>query len=154
MTSLNMVSVTATSSGLTILTTAYSDGDVLGALLQWDMGTNAYGLILGAVLTDESDIIGAVDLFLYDRSVTFGTDNAAPSISDADNIFALGSIAFPFPKDVGGARMSSIDSIALPVQANASGIIYGGLVTRSAHTFFSAGGVDSLNVRLLFSTDV
>lgn len=149
-----MVSVTTVSSGLTIATTSYTDGDVLGALMQWDMGTAAYGLILGAVITDESDIIGAVDLFLFDRSVTFGTDNAAPSISDADNIFSLGMIEFPFPKDVGGCRVASVDSLAIPVNANASGIIYGGLVTRSAHTFFSSGGADSLNVRLLFSTDV
>lgn len=154
MTSLNMVSVTTTSSGLTTATTSYSDGDTVGALFQWDMGTASYGLILGAVLTDESDIVGAMDLFLYDRSVTFGTDNAAPSISDADNIFSLGVIEFPFPKDLGGCRMSSIDSLSIPVQANASGIIYGGLVTRSAHTFFSAGGADSINIRLLFSTDV
>lgn len=149
-----MVSVTATSGSLTTATTSYSDGDVLGALMQWDMGTATYGLILGAVITDESDIIGAVDLFLFDRSVTFGTDNSGPSISDADNIFSLGVISFPYPFDLGGTRTASVDSIALPVQANASGIIYGGLVTRSAHTFFSAGGVDSLNVRLLFSTDV
>lgn len=154
MTSLNMVSVTATSSGLTTATTAYSDGDTLGALMSWDMGTASYGLILGAVITDESDIIGPVDVFLFDRSVTFGTDNAAPSISDADAIFGLGVIQFPQPFDLGGTRMASVDSLAIPVQANASGIIYGGLVTRSGHTFFSSGGADSLNVRLLFSTDV
>ena len=154
MTSLNMVAVSATSSGLTIATTAYTDGDTLGALMSWDMGSNTYGLILGAVITDESDIIGAVDLFLFDRSVTFGTDNAAPSISDADLLFSVGMIEFPYPKDLGGARVASVDSLAVPVVANASGIIYGGLVTRSGHSFFSAGGADSLQVKLIFSTDV
>lgn len=152
MTSLNQLLVTATSTGLTTATTAYSDGDVMGAEMQWDMGTNTYGLILGAQIVDAADIIGAVHLYLFDRSVTFGTDNAAPSISDADALFTLGSIYFPQPDDLGGVRMASIDSLAVPVKANASGIIFGRLVTRSAHTFF--GAVGNLQVGLHFSLDV
>jgi hypothetical protein len=152
MTSLNMVSVTATSSGLTIATTAYTADDTLGALMSFNV-TVAKGLILGAVITDESDIIGAVDCFLFDRTLTFGTDNAAPSIADADMIFSLGVISFPYPYDLGGTRMASVDSIAIPYAANSGTTIYGGLVTRSGHTFFSSGGADSLNVRLLVSTD-
>lgn len=152
MTSLNQILVTTASTGLTTATTAYTDGDILGAEMQFDMGTNTYGLILGAQLADKADIIGAVDLFLFDRSVTFGSDNAAPSISDADALFGIGYIEFPFPKDLGGVRLSSVDSLSLPVKANASGIIYGRLVTRSGHTFFGAAG--DLQVNLHFSLDV
>lgn len=152
MTSLNQLLVTATSTGLTTATTAYTDGDILGAEMSWDMGTNTYGLILGAQFIDAADITGAVDLFLFDRSVTFGSDNAAPSISDADALFSLGLIQFPFPSDLGGVRMASIDSLSVPVKANASGIIYGRLVTRSAHTFF--GAVGNIQVNLHFSLDV
>ncbi len=152
MTSLNQITVVATSTGLTIATTAYTDGDILGAEMSWDMGTNTYGLILGATLVDAADIIGAVDLYLSDRSVAFGTDNAAPTISDADALFTMGKIAFPFPDDLGGNRLATVDSIALPVKANASGIIYGRLVTRSGHTFF--GAVGNLEVELHFSRDV
>lgn len=152
MTSLNQILVTATSTGLTTATTAYTDGDILGAEMQWDMGTNTYGLILGAQLVDAADIVGAVDLFLFDRSVTFGSDNGAPSISDADALFTLGVIQFPYPIDLGGNRLASIDSLAVPVKANASGIIFGRLVTRSAHTFFAAVG--NLQVGLHFSLDV
>ena len=152
MTSLNQILVSATSTGLTTATTAYTDGDVMGAEMSFDMGTNTYGMILGAQLVDAADIIGAVDLFLFDRSVTFGTDNSAPSISDADALFTLGVIEFPYPKDLGGNRMAHIDSIAVPVKANASGLIYGRLVTRSGHTFFGAAG--NLRVNLHFSLDV
>jgi hypothetical protein len=149
-TSLNLVSVTATSASLTTATTAYTADDTLGALMSWNV-TVAKGLILGAVITDVSDITGAVDCFLFDRSVTFGTDNAAPSISDADILFNIGVISFPYPYDLGGARVASVDSIAIPYTANASTTIYGGLVTRSAHTFF--GAATALQVRLLVSTD-
>ncbi|MBP6728224.1 MAG: hypothetical protein KA129_01275 [Microthrixaceae bacterium] len=152
MTSLNQLFVSATSSGLTTATTSYADGDVVGAEMSWDMGSGSYGVILGAQLISKADIIGAFDLFLFDRSVTFGSDNAAPSISDADALFNIGCISFPYPFDVGGARIAHIDSLALPVKANASGLIYGRLVTRSAHTFFGAAG--DLQVNLHFSLDV
>lgn len=152
MSSLNLLRVPATSTGLTTSTTAYTAGDVMGAEMQWDLGTGPSGLVLAAQLVDAADIVGAVDLFLFDRSVTFGTDNAAPSISDADALFALGVVEFPAPKDVGGVRIAHIDSLSLPVTANASGIVYGRLVTRSAHTFFAAAG--NLQVSLTFSLDV
>lgn len=152
MTSLNQILISTASSGLTTATTAYTDGDILGAEMQFDMGTNTYGIVLGAQVVDKADITGAVDLFLFDRSVTFGTDNAAPSISDADALFSLGYIELPYPKDLGGVRVSSIDSLSLPVKANASGIIYGRLVTRSGHTFF--GAATDIQVNLHFSTDV
>jgi len=152
MTSLNQIAVSATSTGLTIATTAYTDGDILGAEMSWTMGTNTYGIILGATIVDAADVIGAVDLYLFDRSVTFGTDNVAPSISDADALFALPKVPFPFPDDLGANRQASIDSIGLPVKANASGTIYGWLVTRSGHTFFGSTG--DLQVGLHFTLDV
>lgn len=116
--------------------------------------TNTYGLILAAQLIDASDIIGAYDLFLFDRSVTLASDNAVggPGVSDADALFSLGVINFPFPSDMGGVRMSDIDSISKPVRANANGLIYGALVTRSGHTFF--GATTALQVNLHFSLDV
>ena len=152
MTSLNLLLVSATSSGLTTASTAYTDGDILGAEMSWDMGTNTYGLILAAQLTDAADVTGAVDLFLFDRSVTFGSDNGTSSLSDADSLFTLGVINFPPSYDQGGNRMTHIDSLALPVKANASGTIYGRLVTRSGHTFF--GAATNLQVNLYFSLDV
>ncbi len=152
MTSLNQIAVSVASTGLTIATTGYTDGDILGAEMSWDMGANTYGLILGATLVDAADIVGAVDLYLFDRSVAFGTDNAAPTISDADALFTMGKIAFPFPDDLGLNKLATVDSIALPVKANLNGIIYGRLVTRSTHTFFGATG--NLQVGLHFSLDV
>lgn len=151
MSSLNLVDVTATSSGLTTATTAYTAGDTLGAVMSWDM-TSAYGLIVGAVLTDVSDVVGAIDVYLLNASATFGTDNAAPSISDADILKVIGKIEFPAADDLGGARVASIDSLSIPWHAASGTTIYGGLVTRDAHTFF--GAATALQVRLLGSKDV
>lgn len=152
MSSLNLIKIIATSSGLTTASTAYVDGDLMGAEMQFDMGSNTYGGIVSAVIHDASDIIGTVDLMLSDRSVTLGTDNVAPSGSDADELFGIPPINFPFPLDMGGNRRAFIDSIFAAVNANASGIIYGRLITRSGHTFF--GAATALQVDLYISNDV
>ena len=152
MTSLNIVKVSATSSGLTTATTAYVDGDILGAEMTFDMGTNVMGAIVSAVIHDAADIIGTVDLILSDRSVTLGTDNVAPSGSDADELFGIPPINFPYPLDLSNNRRGSIDSIFAAVNSNASGQIFGRMITRSAHTFF--GAATNIQVDLYFSIDV
>jgi hypothetical protein len=152
-TSLNASFLTATSASLTTATTAYTDGDILGAELSWTIpSSKTDAVILAAYITDKADVIGAVDLFLHDRAVTFGSDNGAPSISDADNLFTLPYIEFPYPKDLGGCRRAAIDSLAVPVHANASSLFYGRLVTRSGHTFF--GAATDIQIGLLLSVDV
>lgn len=151
MTSLNLATLTGASSGLTTASTAYSDGDQLGAIISFNLGvTNA--IILSATLVDKANIIGAVDAFIWDRSVSLASDNAAgPAVSDADALFSLGVISFPYPLLAGNNRISSIDSLAIGVVANASSTIYVSLVTRSGHTFFGAAG--DLQVRLTYTKD-
>ena len=150
MTSLNLATLTGASTGLTTASTAYTDGDQLGAIISMNLGAN--GIITNAVLVDKADIIGAVDCFIYDRSVTLAADNAAgPATSDADALFCLGVINFPYPIDQGASRISSVDSLGIGVVANASNTIYLALVTRSGHTFFGAAG--DLQVRLTYSKD-
>lgn len=151
MTSLNVATITQPSAGLTIATTAYTDGDVLGTILSFTMAS-ATGIIMSAVLVDKANIVGAVDGFIFDRSVTLAADNAADSISDADALFKLGKIEFPFPTAQALNRSAHVDSLAIPYVANASSIITIALVTRSSHTFF--GAVGDLQVRLTYSKDV
>lgn len=155
MTSLNLDEITVTSSGLTTATTAYTDGDQLGAILTFVIpGNLTRAVIVGAQLTDKSNIVGAVDLFLWDRSVTLAADNAAGSNeSDADSLFTCGVIEFPYPKLKGANRLAHIDSLAVPVKANVGATgFFGGLVTRSGHTFF--GAATDLQVVLHISKDV
>lgn len=151
MSSLNQAKLTGASSSLTTASTAYTDGDQLGAIIAMNIGaTNA--IILSAVLIDKANIIGAVDCFIWDRSVTLASDNAAgPAVSDADALFGLGCIEFPYPKLLGNNREATIDSIGLGVTANASTTIYLSLVTRSGHTFF--GAATDLQVLISYTKD-
>lgn len=151
MSSLNIATITATSAGLTTATTAYTDGDQLGTILSFTMAT-ASGIIIAATLSDKTNIIGAVDAFIYDRSITLAADNAADAISDADSLFKLGVLNFPYPTAQTNNRTAHIDSLAIPFVANATTVICVQLVTRSAHTFF--GAVGDLQLRLTYSKDV
>lgn len=151
MTSLNLATLTGASSSLTTASTAYTDGDQLGAIISMNVGATNI-IITNAVLNDKADIIGAVDCFIWDRSVTLASDNAAgPAVSDADSLFCLGVINFPYPIDQGASRIASIDSLAIGCVANASTTIYLSLVTRSGHTFF--GAATDLQVRITYTKD-
>lgn len=154
MTSLNLGQISQVSAGLTTSVTAYADGDDLGTILTLLGSGNPTGLIImSATLIDAANIIGAVDLFLWDRSVSQAADNAAgPAVSDADALFCQGVIEFPFPKLAGNNRISHVDSLAIPVKPNVAATgFFGTLVTRAAHTFF--GAVGNLQVILHYSTD-
>lgn len=152
MTSLNLFELILTSSGLTTAATAYTAGDVLGAEMSGAISTATQALLIGATITDKSDVIGAVSLYLGDRTFVLGTDNAAPSISDANALFLTPALYFPPPDDLGGVRQASVDSLAIPVKANASNTIFARMVTLIGHTFF--GAVSDIQVKLYFSLDV
>lgn len=153
-TSLNLAYVDVTSTGLTTATTAYSDGDLAGAegfLVLPSSATN--GLLMAVTLLDEADIMGAVDIVFGTAAMSMGTDNAAPSITDANARLIKGIVEMPYPKDLGANRVSSIDSLALPLMADvgATGVAFR-FITRSAHTF--AGAVGDWKVRFGLSKDV
>lgn len=155
MTSLNVAKLSVASAGLTTVTTAYTDGDQLGTILTFAPAGSPVALfIVSATLIDAANIVGAVDLFLFDRSVTLAADNAAgPAVSDADALFLEGIIPFPYPVNAGNNRIAHVDSLAIPVKPNVAATgFFGALVTRSAHTFF--GAVGNLQVILRYSTDV
>lgn len=136
------------SAGLTTATTAYTSGDQLGTILTFANAVRqngATGIIQSATLMDASAVIGAVDLYLFDRSVTLAADNAAAAFSDADMLFCLGVISFGTP--IGGTGNSIATSVAgLGIMPNATSL-FGALVTRSANAVF-AGGATSLAVSL------
>lgn len=141
------------SAGLTTAATAYVANDQLGTILEF---TNAVrdsggsGQIVSATLLDKAKIVGAVDLYLFDRSVTLAADNAVADQSDADMMFCLGVLRFPAPLTATSNGISTIETSGLGIACNATSL-FGALVTRSGHTFF--GAVGDLVVSLLIAQD-
>jgi hypothetical protein len=137
------------SAGLTTATTTYASGDQLGTILTFANAvrqTGATGVIQSATLLDQSQVIGAVDLFLFAQSVTLASDNAAASFSDADMLNCLGIISFPAPTAVAAVNSISTVVSGLGITCTATSL-FGALVTRSANAVF-AGGATSLAVSL------
>ena len=127
------------SSGLTTGATPYSLGDVLGAGWTFTSAVAASGgrgRLTGVVLLDKGDVTVAVDLWLASASITFGTDNAAPSISDTDAEKIVGTISLSM-QDLGNNRIGSLSGISVPYVCDATSLfVYA--VTRTAHNQFAA----------------
>jgi len=138
------------SSGLTTATTTYSIGDVLGA--GWTIPNAAKaaagtGRVLGADFRDYSDIVASVTLFFFQGTVTFGTDNTAPSISDADSLKFIAARTITLT-DLGGVRVGGLDSISIPYVLDGTDLIVHA-ITNVAHTFFGAATDLRLRVPLM-----
>lgn len=145
--------IQATSAGLTTASTAYVAGDQLGTILTVSgavRASGATGTILSATLLDKAAIIGAVDVYLFDRSVTLAADNAVAAFSDTDMVFCLGILQFPPPKTGTGNGLATIEASGLAFACNASDLFVA-LVTRAGHTFF--GAIGDLVLSLVIAQD-
>lgn len=145
--------IAVTSSGLTIATTAYTAGDTLGTqftLANAARASDGTGRIVGVVLMDETDIIGAVDVIFTRASVTLAADNAAWAISDADaaNIVAVVPLSVA---DVGNNRIAQALNLRIPYNCSGGTSLFCSLVTRTAHTFFTA--TTSLKLQVFVERD-
>lgn len=149
----NVVTSQQNSAGLTIATTAYSAGDVLGD--GWSFtgaarATGGTGRVTGAVLLDVADKINGVDLYLAATTVTLGTDNAAPSISDADAAKLGHVIELPDAVDLGGSRLAQVHGLDVPYLCDAT-TLYVCAIARDPCDFFAA--VTDLKLRLFLEPD-
>lgn len=141
----------AASSGLTTASTAYSANDQLGAIIEVTSAvatSGGFAVISGAVLLDKAAVVGAVSCYMFDRSVTVASDNAAATFSDSDMEHCLGIIEFPpptYPSASPPNGLAQVEPLAAPIKSNATSL-WCALVTRTAHTFFVA----ATDLRLTF----
>ena len=134
--------IQVSSAGLSI-GAAYIANDQLGTILEFPNAvatSGGYGTIIGATLLDKAAVVGAVSLYLFDRSVTIAGDNAQADFSDADMMFWVGTVEFP-PTSRSSAASSNagaqLEPVALPYKCNATSL-WGAMVTRTAHNQFAA----------------
>lgn len=141
--------ITVTSAGLTIATTAYTSGDQLGTQLTFAnaaRSSGGSGMIVGCIVISAADVTGAMDLVVFDSSVTLAADNAAFAISDADALKVVGLLQLSGSYDIGNNRIAQVYNVAMPFVCSGGSSLYGGLITRLGHTFFAA--VTDLQVSL------
>ena len=103
---------------LSLDTSAYASGDLLADTQEVTnylsiAGTTSY--LQSMTVVDEDDQKVGFDVYFLSSNVTMGTENSAPSISDANSRSILGfvSVAAADYKDLGGTAIASIKNIGL-----------------------------------------
>jgi len=136
--------LTITSVTLSLDTSAYADGDVLAdsqiiaACLRANDGT---GTITNVTVIDEDDQGIGFDLLFLDANVSLGSENAAPSITDANARNILGWVRVTASDfiDLGGARLASVPC-SIPVKGvSGADDIYVAAISRGAGTYTASG---------------
>jgi hypothetical protein len=132
---------------LSLDTSAYASGDVLAdtQVITNMVARIGYGGVLQSVeVIDEDDQGAAFTIYFLDANVAMGTENSAPSISDANARSITGSVAVATSDyaDLGGVKVAKISGGGLPLQA-ASGTRNGyvAVVNSTGTPTYTASGV-------------
>jgi len=124
---------------------AYDAGDTV---FDATVITNAVRVIGGAtmlqsvVVADKDDQKAQLRLVFFDATVTFGTADAAPSLSDADSLKCLGSVEVLAADyiDFGGVSVATVKAIGLLLEATAaSRDLYVAAMTSGTPTYTTGG---------------
>lgn len=132
-------------------TNAYASGDLIAdtqIVNSAVRATDALGVLQSLVLIDEADQKAALDIYFLSANNTFGTENSAPSILDANAgaILAVISVASGDYKDLGGVSVvekANLSKIIKP--ATGSDDIYVAVVNGSGTPTY---GATSLKLRV------
>lgn len=139
---------------LSLDTSAYASGDVLA---DTQVVTNAMrvadfgGVLKNLTLVDKDDQGAALDIYLLSANVVMGTENAAPSISDADSASILCRIPVGTSDyiDLGGVKVATLSGLDRAVKpASGTRSLYIAAVNGSGTPTYTAAG---LVVRLGFT---
>jgi hypothetical protein len=132
---------------LSVDTSAYASGDVLAdtqvltSLFRVSDGT---GILQSIQVIDQDDQKQAIDFYYLSANNSLGTENSAPSISDANAVEIVGpfSIAVADYKDLGGVSVAKITGIGQPIMA-ATGTSNGYIaaVLNSGTPTYTASGI-------------
>lgn len=141
---------------LTLDTAIYADGDLLadvqsvGNAVRINNGT---GILQSVRVLDEDDQGIGMDLVFITSNSTFGTENAAPTITDtlARDILGIVSISSSDFIDLGGSRVATKTGIGLGIiPTTGARTVYMAAITRGGTPTYTANG---LRVRLTFLAD-
>lgn len=130
---------------LSLDTSAYATGDVLAATQEIADVVPSVGdatALHSLVILDKDDQGQGLDIVFLDANVPLGTENAAPSITDANAAHVLGivSVAAADFVDLGGCRVATLSGIGLVLQPAAdSRSVYVAAISRGTGTYTAAG---------------
>lgn len=131
---------------LSLSTSAYAAGDLLAdsqvvdGALRVDDGT---GMLISMALIDKDDQKVPLTVYLLSANVSLGTENSAPSISDANALNILGFVDFETSdyRDLGGVAIAYKQAQIHIVAASGTDDIYVAAVNGSGAPTYAADGL-------------
>lgn len=139
---------------LTVDTNIYADGDVLAdtqTVANAMRIAGGHGVLQSLQLIDPDDQGQPLDLYFFSTTHALGSENSAPSISDADAIDIFGPVPVESSdyRDLGGVKVASVRGIGLMLEAaGGSRDLYVGAISRGTGTY--AGGALTLKLSFLW----
>lgn len=131
---------------LTLDTSAYTAGDLLADTQAITGACRVSGgqvELVSLLAVDEDDQGVAMDVYVTSSNATAGTENSAPSISDASarSIQAIIPIASGDWKDLGGVRVANIKNIGAICEGSGSADLNVFVVNGAGTPTFTANGI-------------
>jgi len=129
---------------LSLDTAIYASGDLLAdtqEVADWVVNGGPEMILQSLTVIDEDDQKVAFDVYFLSSNVSMGTENAAPSITDANarSILGLHSVLAADYKDLGGVGVASYKNIGLTLFGSPS--LYVAAVNGSGTPTFTASGI-------------
>jgi len=128
-------------------TNAYANNDLIADTQELTGAVkvnDGWGMIESLTVIDNDDAGQVFDVWVLDANVSFGTENSAPNISDANAVNILGRIPVAAADyvDLGGSKVASLKNIGLPIKpADGGTSIYVAIVNGTGTPTFTASGI-------------
>jgi hypothetical protein len=131
---------------LTLDTAAYASGDLIAdaqAITGLARATGKGGVIVDMIVVDEDDQKVAIDVYVTQVSTSWGSENAAPTVTDAvaRSIQAIIPVAAADYKDLGGVGVAHIKNIQAVFETSGSADMYVAVVSNASTPTYTASGV-------------
>lgn len=128
-------------------TSAYASGDLLAdtqAVASVFRVNDGTGVLQSITLNDKDAQGVAMSIFILDTTTSLGTENSAPSISDAnlDNVLHVIPVLTTDWVTVSGAKVASLRNLGLPIKAVSGAATLGiALLNGTGAPTFTASGI-------------
>lgn len=132
---------------LTLDTSAYASGDLLAdtqVVTNALRKTDGTGILHSLMVIDQDDQGVALDVYFLSDNQTFGSENSAPSISDANALTILCRIPVATTDyyDLGGVKVADLSNLSRIIKAvSGTRNIYVAVVNGTGTPTFTASGI-------------
>lgn len=132
---------------LSLDTSAYASGDLIAdtqVVSNFFDFTDGTGVLQSLTLVDQDDQKVACYVYFLSANVSMGTENAGPSISDANAVNILGfvTVATTDYQDLGGVSVANLNNLGMILKAAAgTQDLYVAVVNGTGTPTYTASGV-------------